>query len=164
MARNFKVLKPEYKDWLFVDKYAEIPHQYISYRHVIEHALFKLLFEEGDSVEDCKNIFLKFKQAFDGKQIYPNEEKWHMPLKLYWFRDTNNFAVLVDNTKYCFPLVFDSARRVIGLTEAVLNINNKIYEILGVLNSYVLNQKNWDKELQEKLDEFDSREINQKAA
>ena len=163
MARNFKILSPDF-DWLFVDKYAGSP-QYISYRHCIEQTLYQLLLTNC-TIDECKKSFQEFKSGFDKNQNYPNSEtsSKHIPLKLYWLQGFSDYAVLVDDTKWCFPLVFNTPKRATGLKEAVNNIGEHIDDILGILNQYASINKKWDVKLQEKLDEFDSRREWKRAA
>jgi len=157
MARKFKILSPDYVEWLFVDKYAGSP-QYISYRHCIEHALCQLLSTDC-TIDECKKSFQEFKSEFDKNHNYPNVDtsSKDIPIRLYWLQGFTDYAVLVDDTKWCYPLVFDTPKRAAGLKEAVNNIADNIDEILRMLNQYASSDKVWDAALQEQMDALDSR-------
>lgn len=154
MPRQFKILDPDYVDWLFIDNHAG-SKRYISYCHVIEHALLYLL-AEGESVVECKKLFKDFKSAFDEELNYPLHTGSRMPLRLYWLRDRgdNGHAVLVDDTEWCFPLVMDNTKRATGLKKSVNDVYFYIDKILMKLEKYASNDNEWDEELQRQMNQF----------
>jgi len=144
----------------FLDKHAG-SIQYISYRHFIEHALHDFLTKyhnvlKDSCKEECKSSFKKFLEAFRKNENYPEDESaLNLPIRLYWLKCSEKYAVLIDHSKWCFPLVIDSDGRASGLEHAIDNINNNIDKILKALNENI--DREWDEKLQEKMDKFDDR-------
>lgn len=162
MVREFKILDGDYREWLFLDEHAG-SLKYVSYCHFIQQILGKLL-RSGCSIEDCKKSYKEFKLTFDRRQHYPNHDcKFEsMRLKLYWLQDLPSYAILIDETKWCFPLVIDSPKKAQGLANAVIDISNYLDEILGQLQQH--GDKDWDKELQKKMEMFEGRNNGEQAA
>jgi hypothetical protein len=165
--REFRILNSQSADWLFVDQHAG-SLQYISYRHFIEQALHRFLksyrFPLKDTyIDECKKAFKSFLSAYVKNENYPgnSEDNLRLPLRLYWFKGDTG-AALVDDTKCCFPLVFDSKGRSSGLWCAIRNISSRLDELLTVLSRNL--DKDWDEELQTEMDRFDDRQQVQKAA
>ncbi len=166
--REFHILNKKNVDWLFLDQHAR-SQQYISYRHFIEQVLFRFLKSyrsllKESCIEECKKAFKNFLAAYQLNQDYPgsSEQSLELQLRLYWFKGDGKHAALVDDTKHCFPLVMDSDVRSAGLFCAIRNINNRLDDIVRILNQHLDNE--WDVELQREMDQFDDRFSQQEAA
>lgn len=61
--------------------------------------------------------------------------------------------VLIDESRWCYPLIFDKQSRVYALASALKNIKEKFESFYSLLNENFI----WNIELQEKIDMFDDR-------
>ncbi len=155
MARKFVITDPD-NEWVFQDQYSRFPG-YISYRHVIEHALFDLI-QDGIPAEEIKAAFMDLKKNYDtGDDIANNKIK----IKIYFFKE-NNKAALVDDTKWCFPLICYLEKRGDGLSWAIKNIGDELDHIVDKLGEF--KKGRWDKNLQDEMNKFDSRNSFSQAA
>ncbi len=60
MSKGFKILEDEYKEWIFVDKHSHTPTEYITYRHVIAHAIH--IYRNTPNI-GVKKLLNEFKKA-----------------------------------------------------------------------------------------------------
>ena len=149
MARDFKITDPENKEWLFLDKFAK-SDGYISYMHVIERGLFYWLhYKEGD-VSRGKEILRNIMNDYDSQTNIQNKD---IEIDIYFLKDSDA-AVIVDHSKWCFPLVCYSEPRKGGLYKAIHNLHDKSDGIMTVLSEHT---DDWNSVLQDKLDKFDNR-------
>lgn len=155
MARKFEITNPN-NDWLFVDKYARTAG-YIAYRHLIEHALFSLI-QNNIPKDIIKENFKNLKNNFDNKVDVIDIP---IPLKIYFFKSDPKKVVVIDETKFCFPLICDIGDRPFSFKSAIKNIYNSLDSILKFLEKY--KNDSWNKDIQDGLDNFDDRDISKAA-
>ncbi|HVY53234.1 MAG TPA: hypothetical protein VHA13_01805 [Gammaproteobacteria bacterium] len=156
--REYEITKEGNIDWLFIDKWAD-SKGYVCYMHFIEQVLLDFL--KGHNIDECKTAFNIFYQSYLDKYSYPKNEVKNLPLKLYHITE-NDGVVLVDETRYCFPLVIDNVERREGFAHAINNINDKIDLILKELVKHA--GKKWNLSLQKIMDGFDNRDLGRKEA
>ncbi len=150
MTRIFKILDPNNVDWLLIDEHSHTPSEYVSYRHFICHGLHHLLhtfeFSSDDCKDDCKKEFNKLKTEFGNNRPYVNENF----VRLYQINSPNTDPgnVLVDETGCCYPLIIDNPERKQALTNSINDIDKHLDEIMSELSQ----NKDWDKNLQSRLD------------
>ena len=146
MARQFEILDNNNVDWLFLDRNSHTPSEYISYRHFICHGLHSLLHCQG--INECKNEFEKLKNAFEKNLSYANENF----VRLYQINALNGDTgcVLIDETQWCYPLIFDNQQRINALKNSINDIDKNLDNII----SHLSKNENWDKSMQDNLEKI----------
>lgn len=150
MSREYKILEDENKAWIFVDKHSHWPSEYISYRHVIAQAIhcFRRFPNNG-----AKIYIDEFKKAWDSLAYsWEGEESF---LKIYWILTQENgnskkYAVIIDKTHGCYPLVLDSDERVKAFNNSLTDIVNNFDKVIDILKL----EERWTETLQNKLEEI----------
>lgn len=146
MARQFKILENNNADWLFLDRNAQLPSEYVSYRHFICHGIHDLLQIRKMETDECRSELNKLKEAIINKTNYLHKDF----VRLYQINNLNENigCVVVDETRWCYPLIFDNEKRIKALENSINDIGNNLEKIIEVLRLY----KVWDEDIQENLE------------
>ena len=127
----------------------EVSHNWVSYRLVICHALWVLLFSCDDKT-DAKKCFNSFIESLEG-----DEEKYDSSPEFLDIRRFNDGDVLIiDKTEGCYPLLLHIAdKKLTAFKMALKNVKDNIDSILDILES-CKNDSEWSFEIEERLRKF----------
>ncbi len=141
MARNYEVLLPKNKEWMFIDPNCYYAPGYISYRHVISYALHAILHNGILDISDVPSLVTLLKSHWDKKLDY--DDGFSLALRV-----SSTSVTVSDHTKGCYPLILEG-ERIGAFQHAIDDIDLHIKVILDLLVKY----PTWCIELQNELND-----------
>lgn len=128
MARDYEVLEPSNKDWMFIDPNCYSPAGYISYRHVISFALHHLIHKRLIDIPQIPSMLSQFKDHWDRRRDYDDD----IFLEL---RFSALSVTVIDHTKGCYPLHLEDGR-IEAFNRALIDIALHLHTIITILIKY----------------------------